>query len=42
MASQSVAIVNYVEKALEDLLAGRPVATPDTKAWGCSVKYADP
>lgn len=31
--------VNHVEKALEDLRAARPVATPETKAWGCSVKY---
>lgn len=31
--------VNYVEKALADLAAGRPVATADTKPYGCSVKY---
>ena len=33
------ALVNYVEKALGDLKAGRPVATADTKPYGCSVKY---
>ncbi len=33
--------VNYVEAALGDLVAGRLVATPETKAYGCSVKYAD-
>ena len=32
-------LVNYVEKALGDLKAGRPVETPSTKAYGCSVKY---
>lgn len=32
---------NYVLAALADLKAGRPVATPVTKAYGCSVKYAD-
>jgi hypothetical protein len=33
--------VNYVEAALADLAAGRPVANPKTDAYGCSVKYAD-
>ncbi len=32
---------NYVDAALTDLAAGRAVATPETKAYGCSVKYAD-
>jgi peroxiredoxin len=31
--------VNYVQKALADLAAGRSVATSDTKPYGCSVKY---
>jgi peroxiredoxin len=31
---------NYVLAALSDLKAGRPVAEPATKAYGCSVKYA--
>ncbi len=31
---------NYVLAALGDLKAGRPVETPVTKAYGCSVKYA--
>ena len=30
---------NFVEKALADLGAGRPVATAETKPYGCSVKY---
>jgi peroxiredoxin len=33
-------LVNYVDAALEDLAAGRPVRTPATKPYGCSVKYA--
>ena len=31
---------NYVAAALADLDAGRPVAQPVTRAYGCSVKYA--
>ncbi|HEU4535850.1 MAG TPA: thioredoxin family protein [Polyangiaceae bacterium] len=34
-------LINYVEAALADLSAGRPVATPEVKAYGCSVKYAN-
>jgi hypothetical protein len=34
------ALVNYVESALTDLAAGRPVKTAETEAYGCSVKYA--
>jgi peroxiredoxin len=33
-------LVNYVEQAVHALLGGRPVAVADTKAYGCSVKYA--
>lgn len=33
-------LVNYVDAALADLAAGRPVAIPQTKAYGCSVKYS--
>lgn len=32
---------NYVLAALDDLSAGRAVATPVTNPYGCSVKYAD-
>jgi peroxiredoxin len=32
-------LVNYVDAALADLKADKPVAIPDTKAYGCSVKY---
>ena len=31
---------NHVADALADLSAARPVALPDTPAYGCSVKYA--
>lgn len=30
---------NYVAAALEDMKAGRPVATPSTTPYGCGVKY---
>lgn len=30
---------NHVLAALEDIKAGRPVATPSTKPYGCGVKY---
>lgn len=33
-------LVSYVDTALADLAAKRPVATPSTKPYGCSVKYA--
>jgi peroxiredoxin len=32
-------LVNYVDAALSALAAGTPIATNDTKAYGCSVKY---
>lgn len=32
-------LINYVDAALDDLAAKRAVKTPDTKAYGCSVKY---
>ena len=31
---------NYVRAALDDMAAGRPVQTPVTRAYGCTVKYA--
>ncbi len=30
--------INYVRNALEDLLAGKPVAAPEVQAWGCGIK----
>lgn len=32
---------NYVSDALSAAMAGKPVATPYTRSYGCSVKYAD-
>jgi peroxiredoxin len=32
---------NYVSEAVNDLLAGKPIAVSQTKPYGCSVKYAD-
>ena len=31
---------NYVTKAIDELLAGKPVSTPETRPYGCSIKYA--
>ncbi|UQA62773.1 thioredoxin family protein [Polyangium aurulentum] len=33
-------VINYVEAALADVEAKRPVAKPETEAYGCTVKYA--
>lgn len=35
-------ITNYVDQALTQILAGETVTMPETKAYGCSVKYAKP
>ncbi len=32
--------INYVDAALSNVLAGKPVATATTRSYGCSVKYA--
>jgi len=32
-------VTNYVAAALDQVLAGKPVATAETKPYGCSVKY---
>jgi peroxiredoxin len=32
-------LINYVDQAIGDLAAGRPIKTPSTKAYGCGVKY---
>ncbi len=31
--------INYVDNALTEVIAGKPVAVPYTKSYGCSVKY---
>lgn len=33
--------VNYVKQALDETLAGKPVSTPHTAPYGCTVKYAE-
>jgi hypothetical protein len=40
-APQGGVLVEYVSATLADLAAGRPVRTPQTKAYGCGVKYAN-
>jgi peroxiredoxin len=30
---------NYVRQALAEAMAGKPVSAPETRAYGCSVKY---
>lgn len=30
---------NYVQKSLDEALAGKPVSTPTSQPYGCSVKY---
>ena len=32
---------NYVKEAVNDLLTGKPVEVPQTRPYGCAVKYAD-
>lgn len=32
--------VNYVRQALNEVLSGETVTTPETRPYGCSVKYA--
>jgi peroxiredoxin len=32
---------NYVAQAIGELKAGKPVSTPATPAYGCSIKYSD-
>ena len=39
-ASDIKGATNYVKAALTEAMAGKPVETTTTKAYGCSVKYA--
>lgn len=36
---KGVGKTNYVAKALDEVLAGKPVTTAQTKPYGCTVKY---
>jgi peroxiredoxin len=38
-SGRGIGDVNYVEKALDETLAGETVTTPKTTAYGCTVKY---
>jgi peroxiredoxin len=33
--------INYVDKALTELIGGKEISIPNTKPYGCSVKYAE-
>jgi peroxiredoxin len=33
--------VNYVQSALDEILSGKPVSTPETRPYGCGVHYRD-
>lgn len=33
--------INYVDKALAELTSGKSVSTPESKSYGCGVKYRD-
>ena len=37
--SKGASTVNYVDKALEEVTSGKAVSMPQTKPYGCSVKY---
>jgi peroxiredoxin len=32
-------VTNHVEVALDELARGKPISTPETEAYGCTVKY---
>lgn len=38
-APQGGVLIDYVSSALDDLAGGRPVRYPETRQYGCSVKY---
>lgn len=38
-AADIAGATNYISKALDELLAGKPVSTAKTEPYGCSVKY---
>jgi peroxiredoxin len=37
--SKGAAALNFVDRALDELTSGKPVSTPQSKPYGCSVKY---
>lgn len=40
-SARGIGETNYVRQALNEILAGETVTMPETRAYGCSVKYAD-
>jgi hypothetical protein len=40
MGEKKEGAINYVDKALAELTAGKSVSTASTKPYGCNVKYA--
>jgi peroxiredoxin len=40
MGKKKEGVINYVDKALAELTAGKTVSTSKTKPYGCTVKYA--
>jgi len=38
--SDIAAAINYVSQALDEAMEGKPVSTPTSRPYGCSVKYA--
>ena len=39
MGNKKEGVINYVDKALAELTAGKAASTPETRPYGCSVKY---
>ena len=39
MGNKKEGVINYVDNALAELTAGKPVSTRESKPYGCSVKY---
>jgi peroxiredoxin len=39
LGESSSGIVNYVDKALDELTSGKTITIPQTKSYGCTVKY---
>ncbi len=39
MGNRKEGVINYVDQALAELTAGKPVSTRESKPYGCSVKY---
>jgi len=40
--ADNAAATNYVSAALREGMAGKPITTPTSRPYGCSVKYAPP